>query len=50
MPAGAALARCREGGVDLHDRLIASLAGQRRARVATFDAKAARRLGMELLR
>lgn len=45
-----ALERYRQGGVDLHDCLIVSLAGQRKARVVTFDAKAARRLGMELLR
>lgn len=46
----AALTRYRSGGVDLHDCLIVSLAAQRKARVVTFDAKAARRLGMELLR
>jgi predicted nucleic-acid-binding protein len=46
----AALQRYRTGGVDLHDCLIVSLAEQRKARVVTFDAKAARRLGMELLR
>jgi predicted nucleic-acid-binding protein len=40
---------CR-GGVDLHDCLIVSLAESRNARVVTFDAKAARKLGMELLR
>ena len=45
-----ALQRYRTGGVDLHDCLIVSLAEQRKARVVTFDAKAARRLGMELLR
>ena len=45
-----ALKRYRAGGVDLHDCLIVSLAEQRKARVVTFDAKAARRLGMELLR
>lgn len=45
-----ALQRFRAGGVDLHDCLIVSLAEQRKARVLTFDAKAARRLGMELLR
>ena len=38
------------GKVDLHDCLIVALAQQRNARVVTFDAKAARRLGMELLR
>ena len=46
----AALPRYRVGGVDLHDCLIVGLAEQRGARVATFDAKAAKRLGMELLR
>lgn len=39
----------RKGGVDLHDCLIVGLAAQRKARVVTFDAKAAKRLGMELL-
>lgn len=38
------------GGVDLHDCLIVALAEGRKARVVTFDAKAARKLGMELLR
>ena len=46
----AALPRYRSGGVDLHDCLIVSLAEIRGARVVTFDAKAAKRLGMELLR
>jgi predicted nucleic-acid-binding protein len=46
----AALALYRPGGVDLHDCLIVALAEQRKARVVTFDAKAAKRLGMELLR
>ena len=46
----AALPRYRVGGVDLHDCLIVGLAEQRGARVVTFDAKAAKRLGMELLR
>ncbi len=46
----AALQRYRAGGVDWHDCLIVSLAEQRAARVLTFDAKAAKRLGMELLR
>lgn len=46
----AALLRYQRGGVDLHDCLIVSLAEQRKARVLTFDAKAAKRLGMELLR
>lgn len=38
------------GGVDLHDCLIVALAEGRKARVVTFDVKAARKLGMELLR
>lgn len=46
----AALPRYRAGDVDLHDCLIVSLAAQRKARLVTFDAKAAKRLGMELLR
>ena len=46
----AAVQRYKKGGVDLHDCLIVSLAEQRMARVVTFDAKAAKRLGMELLR
>ena len=46
----AALPRYRVGGVDLRDCLIVGLAEQRGARVVTFDAKAAKRLGMELLR
>ncbi len=46
----AALALYRRGGVDLHDCLIVALAAQRQARVVTFDAKAAKKLGMELLR
>ena len=45
-----AIRRYREGGVDLHDCLIVALAASRGAHVLTFDAKAARRLGMELLR
>ncbi len=45
-----ALQPYRRGGVDLHDCLIVALAAQRSARVVTFDAKAARRLGMELAR
>ena len=45
-----AVQRCRQGGVDLHDCLIVALAATRKARVLTFDAKAAKRLGMELLR
>jgi len=39
-----------DGGVDLHDCLIVSLAAQRNARVVTFDAKAAKRLGMNLIK
>ncbi|KNZ31750.1 MAG: hypothetical protein AD742_15470 [Methylibium sp. NZG] len=46
----AALRLYRKGGVDLHDCLIVGLAEQRKARVMTFDAKAAKKLGMELLR
>ena len=46
----AALPRYRAGDVDLNDCLIVSLAAQRKARLVTFDAKAAKRLGMELLR
>lgn len=46
----AAVLRYRRGGVDLHDCLIVALAAVRKARVVTFDAKAARRLGMDLLR
>lgn len=46
----AAVQRYRDGNVDLHDCLIVALAEQRGARVVTFDAKAARRLGMTLLR
>jgi predicted nucleic-acid-binding protein len=46
----AALAQYSQGGVDLHDCLIVALADTRKARVLTFDAKAAKRLGMELLR
>ncbi|MBL8324367.1 MAG: type II toxin-antitoxin system VapC family toxin [Rubrivivax sp.] len=38
------------GGVDLHDCLIVALAQGRGARVVTFDVKAARKLGMDLLR
>jgi len=45
-----ALHQYRTGGADLHDCLIVSLAEQRNARVVTFDVKAAKRLGMELLR
>lgn len=46
----AALQLYRKGGADLHDCLIVALAAQHKARVVTFDAKAARKLGMELLR
>ena len=46
----AAVLRYRQGGVDLHDCLIVALAAARKARVLSFDAKAAKRLGMELLR
>ena len=42
--------RYRQGGVDLHDGLIVALAEVRKARVLSFDAKAAKRLGMDLLR
>lgn len=42
--------RYGRGGVDLHDCLITSLAADRKARVVTFDAKAAKRLGMQLLK
>jgi len=45
-----AVQRYRKGGVDLHDCLIVALAAARKARVLTFDAKAAKRLGLELLR
>lgn len=45
-----AVTRYAQGSVDLHDCLIVALAAQRKARVVTFDAKAARRLGMDLLR
>lgn len=47
---GRAIQRYALGDVDLHDCLIVALAEQRKARVVTFDAKAAKRLGMELLR
>ncbi len=46
----AALAHFRKGGVDLHDCFIVALAAGRNARVVTFDAKAAKKLGMDLLR
>lgn len=45
-----ATAHYRDGGVDLHDALIASLAGKRGAQVVTFDKKAARKLGMTVLK
>jgi len=44
-----AVRRYSQGGVDLHDCLIVALAAARKARVLTFDAKAAKRLGMDLL-
>jgi predicted nucleic-acid-binding protein len=40
----------KPGQLDLHDCLIATLAQARQAPVFTFDAKAAKRLGMTLLR
>jgi predicted nucleic-acid-binding protein len=46
----AASKRYAKGGVDLHDCLIGSLAADRKATVVTFDARAAKRLGMQLLR
>ena len=46
----AASQRYARGDVDLHDCLIVSLAAQRKAQVVTFDAKAAKRLGMQVLR
>ena len=46
----AAFALFVQGDVDLHDCLIVSLADQRNATVLTFDRKAAKRLGMQLLR
>ena len=45
-----ALVRFSEGGVDLHDGLIVCLAEMRGAQGVKFDRKAAKRLGMELLR
>lgn len=42
--------RYAQGGVDLHDCLIVSLAAECKAEVVSFDAKAAKRLGMRLLR
>lgn len=45
-----AFGRYAQGGVVLHDCLIVTLARQRNADVLTFDSKAARRLGMQLLR
>jgi hypothetical protein len=38
------------GGLDQHDCRIVALAAGRKAKVLNFDAKAAKRLGMELLR
>lgn len=46
----AAVVLYQRGGLDLHDCLIVSLAEQRKAQVVTFDAKAAKRLGLTLLR
>jgi predicted nucleic-acid-binding protein len=46
----AASQRYAKGGVDLHDCLIVSLAVDRKANVVAFDAKAAKRLGIQLLR
>jgi predicted nucleic-acid-binding protein len=46
----AAVLLYQRGGLDLHDCLIVSLAEQRKAQVVTFDAKAAKRLGLTLLR
>ncbi|MDE2147773.1 MAG: type II toxin-antitoxin system VapC family toxin [Burkholderiales bacterium] len=46
----AAIAMYARGGVDLHDCLIVALAAQRQATVVSFDARAAKRLGMQLLR
>jgi predicted nucleic-acid-binding protein len=46
----AASQRYAKDGVDLHDCLIVSLAADRKASVVTFDARAAKRLGMQLLR
>jgi predicted nucleic-acid-binding protein len=45
-----AVLRFAEGGVDFHDCLIVGLAELHGAQVVTFDAKAAKRLSMELLR
>jgi predicted nucleic-acid-binding protein len=44
-----AFARYAMGDVDLHDCLIVASAAQRKASVLTFDKKAAKRLGMQLL-
>jgi predicted nucleic-acid-binding protein len=46
----AAAALYARGGVDLHDCLIVALAAQRHATVVSFDTRAAKRLGMQLLR
>ena len=40
----------KRGRVDLHDALIVSMAAERGATAVTFDEKAARRLGMRLLK
>lgn len=44
-----AVALYRNPGVDFHDALIATLATARGAQAVTFDAKASKRLGMQLL-
>lgn len=44
-----ALARYARGDVDLHDCLSVALAAQRKAVVLSFDKKASKRLGMQLL-
>jgi predicted nucleic acid-binding protein len=46
----AASKRNAQGGVDLHDCLIVGLAADHKASVVTFDTRAAKRLGMQLLR
>ena len=44
-----ALGHFARPSVDLHDALILCLAQQRKAKVLTFDKKAAKQLGMQLL-
>lgn len=44
-----AVASYRSGGVGLHGALIIALAAERGAQAVSYDAKAARRLGMRLL-